>query len=293
MSAVAEELARSRKWSASGASIGFLVSGTEDPGEAITAVIDEAPSEFNGHLLRTPNIDRVIERTTDDIFFISVPYSPPEKSVSDDNSEIGEVTWSTDVGFESIRVKNSLETVASYGPPDPQDPEATLTPPNLGNQINVSGTGVERKVEGVDGQFPVTKLVGTFKAPNLVVTDTFRDNLENLVGTVCDSTFRNKVAGEVRFDGFTDRQVFGQNFGYELTTRFSVRKNVTGLTIGDITGIDKDGWDYLWTYYERDEDGAAKTTILKPRAVYIERIFPRADWSAMGAAFGFSPPGPV
>ena len=58
---------------------------------------------------------------------------------------------------------------------------------------------------------------------------------------------------------------------------------MTGLTIGGgITGINKDGWDYLWVRYNDEEDAAAKKLVRRPEAVYVERVYLRADLNLLG-----------
>jgi len=68
---------------------------------------------------------------------------------------------------------------------------------------------------------------------------------------------------------------------WEITHRFSASPNKTGLTIGDITGIEKKGWEYLWVRYADAEDTAAKTLVKKPAAVYVEKVYEEGDFSVL------------
>ena len=52
--------------------------------------------------------------------------------------------------------------------------------------------------------------------------------------------------------------------------------------MGDITGIDKKGWEYLWVQYADDVDAVKKQLIKKPVAVYIEKVYESALFSALG-----------
>jgi len=69
---------------------------------------------------------------------------------------------------------------------------------------------------------------------------------------------------------------------WEITFRFAASPNVTGLVIGDIRGINKKGWEYLWVRYTDDEDAAAKTLVKRPIAAYVEQVYPYGDFSGLG-----------
>jgi hypothetical protein len=69
---------------------------------------------------------------------------------------------------------------------------------------------------------------------------------------------------------------------WEITFRFAASPNMTGLQIGDITGINKKGWEYLWVRYADDEDANAKVLIKKPIAAYVEKVYEDGDFSGLG-----------
>jgi hypothetical protein len=96
---------------------------------------------------------------------------------------------------------------------------------------------------------------------------------------VNDTEFRGRAAGEVLFLGAT-----GAKRGrgdWEITFRFAASPNATGIAIGDITGIAKNGWDYLWVLYEEQEDSTAKALVKYPKAVYVEEVYPEGDFDAL------------
>ena len=99
--------------------------------------------------------------------------------------------------------------------------------------------------------------------------------MRELVGKVNSTTFFDHAAGEVLFVGCSGRARSAAD--WELNFRFEVRPNKTGLTIGDISGIDVDGWDVLWVHYKRSTDGATHKYIRTPSQVNIERVYERAD----------------
>ena len=69
---------------------------------------------------------------------------------------------------------------------------------------------------------------------------------------------------------------------WEITFRFAASPNVTHLTIGDITGVDKKGWEYLWVRYADSVDDTAKALVKKPIAAYVERVYEYGDFSLLG-----------
>ena len=52
--------------------------------------------------------------------------------------------------------------------------------------------------------------------------------------------------------------------------------------IGQITGINKKGWEYLWVRYADAEDTTAKVLVKKPIAVYVEQVYPTTGFAALG-----------
>ncbi len=52
--------------------------------------------------------------------------------------------------------------------------------------------------------------------------------------------------------------------------------------MGDIIGISKEGWEYLWVRYAYAEDAVAKALVKKPQAVYVESVYEQGDFSGLG-----------
>jgi hypothetical protein len=80
----------------------------------------------------------------------------------------------------------------------------------------------------------------------------------------------NIAAGELLFLGADGVQPEpGGN--WEITYRFSYSPNLTNQTIGDITGIAKKGWEYLWVRFQDDESNS--TPIKEPASAHVERVY--------------------
>lgn len=178
-----------------------------------------------------------------------------------------EFTFQTGGGQRHIT--QSLSTVNSYAP-------AGMTPPDFQGAINVS----EDKVEGVDLPDSRYEFSETHYFDDATITDSYKFMLAQYSGrTMNDATFRGLAAGECMLLGVTGSKRGDERWA--LTFNFAGSPNVTGLTIGDITGIDKLGWDYLWVRYATFEDGTAFSLVQRPVAVYVERVLIPASYASL------------
>jgi len=71
---------------------------------------------------------------------------------------------------------------------------------------------------------------------------------------------------------------------WEITGQFAASPNVTGLSVGDITGIDKKGWEYLWVLYQDTEDTSAAALVKRPVAAYVERVYDSGNFGSLVVA---------
>ena len=139
-------------------------------------------------------------------------------------------------------------------------------------------------VEGVDIAVPVFNFTETHYKPDEEITGAYKGILFNLTGKVNSDTFKGFQPGEVLFLGATGskRTQLGEDADWEITYRFAGSPNVSGLTIGPITGITKKGWEYLWVRYADQEDTAAKAIVKRPIAAYIERVYDDGSFAGLG-----------
>ena len=98
---------------------------------------------------------------------------------------------------------------------------------------------------------------------------------------VNDAPFRGMSAGECLFLGASGSQR-GIGEDWEIAFRWAGSPNMTGLTVGDITGIEKLGWEYMWLRYEDVEDFDAHALVKRPTSVHIEQVYAYADFSWLG-----------
>lgn len=177
--------------------------------------------------------------------------------------------YSFEIGGTSIFRSHSIATSNSYA-------NAGDTAPDFNNAIGWDG----ERVNGV--QLPPQPGF-TFTIParkDVADVDTaYITAVSELLYTTNDDTFEGFAAGEVLFLGVSGSRVGDDQ--WQLYYKFAREDNLTGLSIDTITSIDKEGWEYLWVYYEPEEDGTANVLAVKPKAVYVEQVFEEGDFDGL------------
>lgn len=164
----------------------------------------------------------------------------------------------------TVHITSSLEMVAKYGTGAPD----TVI-------IGQDGSGADITV-------PVQLRSYTFNFPKGIVTELMMDYWESLVGLVNNATWHNRPAGEVLFLGYDAATTVGAEQASAVTFEFAMSKNRTGITIGSISSIAKQGQDLI--------DIHTKTVVIsnqevqQEKFIYIQRVYERANF---GAIFGF------
>lgn len=247
------------------AELQYVVKGTDDDIAARAAVESTAPASYLGLAQTAIRIEPDgPELWTAEVSFGTLSFGAPQS---------GEPTFSFDTGGGTQHITQSRATVAAYAP-------AGATAPDFKGAIGVTADSVE----GVDIVVPVFSFTETHVIADATVTDAYKRTLMLATGKVNTDTFRGFNPGEVLFMGAagTKRGEAGGAGEWEITFRFAVSPNETGLSVGAITGIDKKGWEYLWVRYEDAEDGVASAIVKRPVAAYIERVYPETAFSALG-----------
>jgi hypothetical protein len=151
--------------------------------------------------------------------------------------------------------------------------------PDQQKAIGVDSNGVN----GVDIVVPQLSWQESYDVPNSYVTSAWIRGVAGVTGTTNNAAFRGFEAGEVLFLGCSGSQEWDDQKGsgpWSLSFRFAASKNVTGETIGDITGISKKGHEYLWVRYE---DAVSSNSLLKkPKAVYVNKVYKDSNFSTLG-----------
>jgi len=248
-----------RRLSDESAELLYLIRGTTDDATARAALLTNSPSFHDG----LPRDDTEVEELEGlDAYLGTVRYVSPDGQ----EPETGESSFSFDTTGGTQHITQSLETVGSHGD----------NPPDFGGAIGVT----QDNVEGVDITVPIYSFAETHYLPNSVVTNAYKGTLFNLTGKVNSGAFKGLAAGECLFLGASGSKRGEED--WEITFRFAGSPNRTGLTVGDIGGISKKGWEYLWVRYQDTEDDNAKMLIKKPIAAYVEKVYEEGNFAALG-----------
>ena len=237
----------------------YDIVGTDDEDAVKTLILGTCPAVYDGLILDSVEAEPIYAdgANSTGVWKGRARYLVPE------------VEYTFDTGGGTAKVTQSYSTVGAYAP-------GGFTPPDFGGAIGVT----EDSVEGVDIPSPKFDFTETHFLPDATVTTAYKLAIFNLTGRKNDATFKGFTAGEVLFLGAT-----GSNRGtgqWSITFRFSASPNVSGLTIGSITGISKLGWQYLWVKYATESDDTAFAMVKKPVAAYVEEVFLDGDFSTLG-----------
>lgn len=240
--------------------IKYLVRGTDDDQLAIDAIINSPDilTVWNGFPLRSV----VVEQLGDDIWEANVGYGEPS-GTGDESITLGSVQYSFDTSVEMVKVTHSLETVSTYG-----------SGPDFKQGINPKDDGT---FEGVERPVPSSSFQFTFRPAGGTITEAYQRDVEAAVGKYNSALWRSRAAGEVMLWGVSGS--IGTQEAPAISFKFRRKPNVSGIAIGDVTGIAKKGWEYLWVYAEKEEIGGKMVPV--PQAVYVERLTETVDFASV------------
>ena len=233
----------------------FVVQGTDDDATVKALVAATAPAVYAGLVQDSFSIKPL----GGGVWECSVQYAEIQS----------ESQFTFDTGGGNQHLAQSLQTVGSF-------PAPGETAPDFQGAIGVN----DDQVQGTDITVPVYNFTETHYIDDALVTPAYKATLFSLTGRVNNAPFKGFAVGEVLFLGAS-----GSKRGFddwEITFRFAASPNVSGLSLGSITGINKEGWQYLWVRFADDEDGASSTLIKKPVAAYVERVYEYGGFAGLG-----------
>ena len=241
----------------------YVVLEAANETEVRDLALAQIPLFYMGLPRTTVTLEERLNATT---WKVVATYSAPDAQ----NQENPEPTFSFDTGGGTQHITQSIETVGAYGP---------AASDALGGAIGYDG----QNVTGVDITVPVYQFAETHYFIPGFITQNYKLGLMATTGTVNAVPFRGFDVGEVIFLGASGtRKGLLPTDPWEISFKFAAQKNQVNLEVGNITGIAKNGWEYLWVQYGDDVDPTAKVLIKKPIAVYVERVYPDGDFSWLG-----------
>lgn len=230
-------------------------------------VASAAPSTMNDLRLRAISVEPHTD--VENCWIATADYGPVKSLVI---QETGTVAYRFNFQMQSMHIYRSLATIDAVAAPGE-------TLPDFGRLINVVFDGTNNRPEGLQLNAPSENFSLDFAAPNLTVTPAYQLTVESIQGCVNNATFKGRPAGSLLFvrcnGGFRTDEDWSISFG------FAYSPNQTSIEVNeDITIAAKDGHDLLWTYNDSKNEGGL--IVQKPHAAYVERVYPRADFSLLG-----------
>jgi len=242
----------------------YTVRGTTDDIEARTATEAESPATYDGLPRQSVSVEPVGEDHWDATVRYALTQSTPPQT--------GDSAFSFDTGGGTQHITQSKATVGTYA-------ASGTTAPDFQGAIGVT----HDSVNGVDVTVPVYQFSETHYLPDSQVDSAYKGTLFALTGKVNAGSFRGFAAGELLFLGASgSRRGTGADDDWEITFRFAASPNVSGLSVGPINGIAKQGWEYLWVRYADAEDTGAGAIVKRPVAAYVERVYESGNFGGLG-----------
>jgi len=246
----------------------YIITGTSSDVDAKAALASTAPDTYDGLVRQSRHIVPIGDPTDTLLWEGVARYGRNDPTPPD----TGESTFAFDTGGGTQHITQSLQTVSTYAAPG-------LSAPDFGGAIGAT----QDAVEGVDITVPVYNFSERHYITPATVTTAYKLGLFGATGKVNDAAFRGFAAGEVLFVGASGtRRGTNANDDWEIAFNFAASSNRTGIVVGEVTGISKKGWEYMWVRYVDAEDATAKALVKRPAAVYIEKVYDSASFSVLG-----------
>lgn len=144
-----------------------------------------------------------------------------------------------------------------------------------------------REVVGVDVPFNQTRLVVSYRHPQMFLNYAYIRAVGALVGHPNSDTFLGYAPGEIAYVGgnFTESECEAS-----AEYSFEVSRNESSIVVGGITIAQKYGFDVISPVYKWDTDTDGSSNVKAVQAIdYIEIIRPRGrEWLAYGSVFGWN-----
>lgn len=251
----------------------YTVTGTADESVAIAAVRSAAPASVTladgvasyglprqSYTSRPLHVDS--ENEEQSRWSVEVSYAIASGGAQ---QETGSSFTSIDTTGGTTHLSHAREHIADYGPPG-------QTPANFRGAINVS----EQGVGGVDVPIPQYSFSETHYQADLNQSVIFA-----LTGRVNSQFFKGFAPGECLFLGARAARR-GAEEDWEVTYQFACLPNESSLSVGNITGITKRGWDYLWVRYGDKHDDTTNRKTRVALSAHVEQVHAYADLNGLG-----------
>jgi|694.fasta_scaffold148726_2 hypothetical protein len=243
--------------------------GSDDVADITDAVSAAAPLTVGAYVLKAIDFDPIAPDQID----ATARYELASGSVTDPEEppdpELTPPEFSLEISLATARITNSRQVISS-GEADDE------TIPTNGTLLGVQADGT---IEGIEIPQAQSTFSEVWYWPTNLLTNSYRMTLEALAGTVnFGGAFRSRAAGSVMFAGATLTTV--ANGVTPIRYHFQYSPPLVSFSVGDLTGINKAGWDYI-EWFHKDEIASDK---LKRKLIgyRIHRVFASGNFASLG-----------
>ncbi len=236
--------------------------------QAVTLAQNDSPSSFFGVLQDgNPGVERVTP------FAVRVFVNYRVRTLSNlTKQNIGQIRYNEDIHAERRQNVRYAQEVGAFpsGVDGAPSLNGLLTLSRGGNSIQPLGVTIEPPPPnmGAEGVFAIAD-----------VTAAWINSVSLLVGHVNSVAIGSHAAGEIMLVRVVVRQRDEDSVFIDIG--WNHKENVVNETRGAITGITYDGHDYVWEW-NKPEVNDQRFLVMVPQFVYVNRVWPRADISAVG-----------
>lgn len=252
--------------------ITYVVTG--DPGEiadefAVTDYLLLALSPIENGL----NFDSIteVDRISDIFYKAKVLYQSPDFGDSEEEESEDLPITSIDTTGGTTNIDYGLSVAEKKGKPSEI----------IGAGLNWDG----ETFNGIDITTPAMKFSQRQIIPNSQFTLAFRIQVYRLTGKINNAPFQGFGEGDVLFLGATATEIIDDatlEKEWEVTYNFSAIETRTNIKIGDYVISKKEGYQYLWTQFEKREDRGQFKLVPVPIASYVVDVYEKIDFAILG-----------
>ena len=192
--------------------------------------------------------------------------------------DAGDWTWGFNATVETEHVTHGKAHIADYAAPGK----------TAANHKGAIGVTLDGSIEGVDWYFPKfewwEKHVLQYIGP--AAAWAFSTTLASFGGALNNAMFRGFGPGQVLFLGGTGERSNTRPGLFEVNAKFRAQPDKTGIVLGDITGIAKKAWEYLWIESGPSISNPAAGMEQVPIGAHVERMADWLDFSQLGLNMG-------
>lgn len=237
----------------------YIVSGSEVEGDIVANVQSETPDKYNG-IPRQAIL--ITERLTTEDWKVEVRYSnnsSGDASVVDDPEQS---SYDFDISATTKKIIIPIKHKRTF----PNTASAPMAGINDG--------------EGIDIIMPCHRFSETHFLSDSKCNGLFKKRVGELVGTINKKAFKSYPQHHVLFLGAMGSRI-GNN-KWQVTFKFAVAYPEKEITIGNISGIEKDPWDVIWCQYTEGVSDNQKEIIRKVKAVHVDQVYKISDFGILG-----------